>query len=195
MAIRQNIKAALFDFDGTLFYMNVDWGRVKADLDKIGAKDINTISSLPRHIKDRALEILETAEKEGIEKGKIAHGALEVLNRLSKTHKLAVISRNIHQTLRSGIEKIGYKGEIVVIGRDDVAKLKPDPEGVSAALFKLSVQPEEAVYVGDTTHDVEAAKIAGMHSIIVDNPHNAFRPENADEYIASLSDLIDNTIK
>ncbi|MFS8102227.1 HAD family hydrolase [Lentzea alba] len=53
----------------------------------------------------------------------------------------------------------------VVVGADQVAKPKPDPESGFVVLKKLGVAPERAVMVGDTTHDVLMAHAAGMSSI------------------------------
>jgi phosphoglycolate phosphatase/pyrophosphatase PpaX len=48
----------------------------------------------------------------------------------------------------------------VVIVDDDVANPKPDPEGILAALDHLGVQPRDAIYVGDSPGDMEAALAA-----------------------------------
>ena len=50
----------------------------------------------------------------------------------------------------------------VVVLEDDVPAPKPDPEGLVRALEALEAEPHEAVYVGDTPMDVEAAHRAGM---------------------------------
>lgn len=45
---------------------------------------------------------------------------------------------------------------------DDVAEPKPDPEGLLLALDQLSAKPDEAVYLGDSVSDMEAAVAAGV---------------------------------
>ena len=50
----------------------------------------------------------------------------------------------------------------VVITADEVARPKPHPEGLRAALAHLAVDPADAVYVGDTTVDLEMARAAGV---------------------------------
>ena len=52
----------------------------------------------------------------------------------------------------------------VVVGFEDVARHKPDPEGVELALDRLGVLPEHALLVGDTAADIEAARAAGCPS-------------------------------
>ena len=48
----------------------------------------------------------------------------------------------------------------VVVVDDDVANPKPDPEGILAALDSLGVEPRDAIYVGDSPADMEAALAA-----------------------------------
>ncbi|MGW1075017.1 HAD family hydrolase [Streptomyces sp. NPDC002537] len=55
----------------------------------------------------------------------------------------------------------------VVIGADQVGKPKPDPESGHAVMAELDITADQAVMVGDTTHDLLMAKAAGMRSIAV----------------------------
>ena len=50
----------------------------------------------------------------------------------------------------------------VVVVEDDVPRAKPDPAGIERALEALGAQ--EAVYVGDTPMDLEAAHRAGLRA-------------------------------
>jgi HAD superfamily hydrolase (TIGR01509 family) len=50
---------------------------------------------------------------------------------------------------------------------EDVESTKPEPDLVQAALQKLGAGPEDAVMIGDTPWDVEAAKRAGVGTIAV----------------------------
>jgi HAD superfamily hydrolase (TIGR01549 family) len=48
---------------------------------------------------------------------------------------------------------------------DEVDASKPEPDIFGAALSKLGVAPEDAIAVGDTPYDVEAARRAGVVTI------------------------------
>jgi len=48
---------------------------------------------------------------------------------------------------------------------DDVERSKPDPDIVAAALRHLGSSPDQAVMIGDTPYDVEAARAAGVSCI------------------------------
>ena len=49
----------------------------------------------------------------------------------------------------------------------DVESTKPEPDLVSAALERVGGSPDDAVMVGDTTWDVEAAGQAGVPTLTV----------------------------
>lgn len=56
---------------------------------------------------------------------------------------------------------IDLDGFDVVVVEDHVPAPKPDPRGIQMALAALGARADEAVYVGDTPMDVEAARRAG----------------------------------
>ena len=49
--------------------------------------------------------------------------------------------------------------------KDDAARSKPDPDIVHAALSRADAEADEAVMVGDTPYDLEAANRAGIPAI------------------------------
>jgi HAD superfamily hydrolase (TIGR01509 family) len=62
----------------------------------------------------------------------------------------------------------GVFGEIdAATTSDDVDRSKPDADVIHSALKKGRVAPHEAVYVGDTPYDVEAARRADVDCIAV----------------------------
>ncbi|HEX7120079.1 MAG TPA: HAD-IA family hydrolase [Longimicrobiales bacterium] len=50
----------------------------------------------------------------------------------------------------------------VLVFDDDVSEPKPDPEGLRLALDRLGAEPGQAVYLGDSGSDIEAAAAAGV---------------------------------
>ncbi|HET6960935.1 MAG TPA: HAD-IA family hydrolase [Terriglobia bacterium] len=53
----------------------------------------------------------------------------------------------------------------VFISMDDTTRHKPHPEPLLSALEKLQVMPKQAVYVGDSRHDMQAGRAAGMRTV------------------------------
>jgi phosphoglycolate phosphatase len=54
-----------------------------------------------------------------------------------------------------------------IIGGNDVANQKPDPEALFTALMRLRGDPSTALYVGDSVIDAEAAQRAGVAFVAV----------------------------
>ncbi|MFE9889382.1 HAD family hydrolase [Streptomyces scopuliridis] len=52
-----------------------------------------------------------------------------------------------------------------VIVCSDAAPLKPAPDGIPLALHKLSVAPEDAVFLGDMESDIRAGLAAGVTAL------------------------------
>ena len=50
---------------------------------------------------------------------------------------------------------------------EDVSNPKPHPEPVWAALKGLGVERDEAIFVGDSPHDIEAGNAAGVATAAV----------------------------
>jgi HAD superfamily hydrolase (TIGR01549 family) len=52
-----------------------------------------------------------------------------------------------------------------VLGRDDVPRMKPAPDGILLAAKHFNVPPSRCVYVGDMETDMQAAKAAGAVAV------------------------------
>ncbi|MZQ81353.1 HAD-IA family hydrolase [Paenibacillus sp. 5J-6] len=62
--------------------------------------------------------------------------------------------------------KLSQYFDYVVTG-DDVAKPKPDPEGIYEAMEYCGAQPEEVVFLGDSNADIRAGIAAGVQTYAV----------------------------
>jgi beta-phosphoglucomutase len=61
----------------------------------------------------------------------------------------------------------------VIIGPDDVAKSKPDPEVFLKAAHQLGIAPEKCVVFEDAPKGIEAASRAGMKAVGITSYHTA----------------------
>lgn len=91
-------------------------------------------------------------------------GAADMLaTLLGRGYRLALCS---NKPLPFTTELLRYLGIAprfeVVMGPELVARPKPAPDMLVAALERLRLLPEEAVYVGDMTVDIETARGAGV---------------------------------
>ena len=64
----------------------------------------------------------------------------------------------------------------VVVRPEDAPRLKPAPDMLLVALRRLGVQPQESLYIGDMSVDIETARAAGVPVWVV--------PTGSDELVA-----------
>jgi phosphoglycolate phosphatase-like HAD superfamily hydrolase len=76
--------------------------------------------------------------------------------------KTGIVTGKSRKAFEIGMEHCPLGNFDVVITDDDVAELKPDPEGILKALTATGGNPGEALYVGDSYNDSRAAAAAGM---------------------------------
>lgn len=81
-------------------------------------------------------------------------------------HPMAVVTSKTETLARRGLERVGLLEFFgTIIGCDSCERHKPHPEPVLNALARLGSQPDEAAFVGDSVHDVEAGNAAGVLTI------------------------------
>ena len=77
---------------------------------------------------------------------------------------LAVVSTKYRARIIDVLEREGLASLFTtIVGGDDVAEPKPDPEGLLIALERLGAPPAQALYVGDSETDGRTAQRAGVH--------------------------------
>ena len=81
----------------------------------------------------------------------------------------------------------------VVVGGDETARHKPDPAPLLLALERLGASAEDAVYVGDSPFDMQAARAAGLYAIGVSwgRIHTADKLLEADVVIDRPEELLE----
>ena len=66
------------------------------------------------------------------------------------------------------LKNLDAEGKLAgVVSAGDVEESKPKPDIFQVALERAGCRPEEAVVVGDTIWDVEAARRAGLRAVMV----------------------------
>lgn len=182
------IKAIIFDFDGTLAVLNIDFSRMREQvlalikhfgMDEESIKErylleiIDEVypmirekdSSGAEEFYDRAHQILHEVELKAAGEGSLIPGAEEALIMLRKKgFRVGIITRNCEEAVRKVFPDIDEYCD-VFISRDSVGKVKPHPDHLNATLEALKVSGEEAVMVGDHLIDILAGKRAGMKTV------------------------------
>ena len=129
-----------------------------------------------------------------IEGTRLLPGAAELLAGLKEAGaRTAIVSTKPGITLRDifAFRKLDRLLDLVV-GGDEVARTKPDPEGLRFALDKLGLAAGQVLFCGDTTIDAATAQAAGCDFCAVLNgttPGSAFADRPCVHVADDLDDL------
>ena len=184
----KNIELIIFDLDGTLADSKYDLAdAVNYALENMG-RPLVDLSQIPSMLGSGIRKLLELAlggftEKELAEARQLFDlyygknytnkttaypGVVETLEFFNHKKK-AVYSNKIHAYTVEIISSLGLSKhfDLVMGARPGMYEKKPSPEGVEYILNKLKTPPENAIMVGDSTHDMHAAHAAGVATCAV----------------------------
>lgn len=83
-------------------------------------------------------------------------------------HPLAIVSSKLDAGIRRSMDHYGLTPLFsAIVGLDHTTEHKPNPAPVRFALSRLGVAESDAVFVGDSPHDIEAGRRAGVRTIAV----------------------------
>ncbi|MGZ8156840.1 MAG: HAD family hydrolase [Burkholderiales bacterium] len=95
-------------------------------------------------------------------------GVLDMLQELrERGHLLAVATGKSRRGLDRALEASGLAARFHATRCADEGHSKPDPRMLQSLLDTLDVQPERALMIGDTTHDMAMAQSARMARVAV----------------------------
>jgi phosphoglycolate phosphatase len=105
--------------------------------------------------------------------------------------KLAVVTNKTDSAARTVLSHFGVFGLFAVVIGDIGLPRKPEPDMLLRALSQLGEAVTDAVMVGDSDADAQAARAAGMPSILVRGGYSTMPLASlgADQVIDSMADL------
>lgn len=102
-------------------------------------------------------------------------GAFEVLDALSKRHRLGALTNGNADPNRLGLDRYFSFS----FNAADVGAMKPAPDLFRRALDHCGVRPSQAVHVGDhPINDIAAAADVGMRTVWLNGPHQQAKPQD-----------------
>lgn len=206
------IQALLFDFDGTLLDTNeliIETflhvlndkfpGQYSAQdcLKFIGPSLKETFDELtPDESDEMVARYREWNAEHHDELVKGYDGVLETLQQLKAMGlRLALVTTKNQAGIARGLRALGAEGIFeYAITSDDVTHVKPHPEPILLALDKLGVAREEALMIGDNSHDIEGGKNAGVRTAGVAwsfKGEDYLRAQSPDFMLQHMTDLLE----
>jgi HAD superfamily hydrolase (TIGR01509 family) len=181
--------AVLFDIDGTLIdsnYLHVHaWQRAFSEHGqeveswrihrRIGMDGSTLVDELVPEISEDAADRLKDLNsryyKELTSLLRPLPGALQLLDAVAAKGLQVVLATSAPEDELAILRKVLNRDDIVsaVTSSGDVDTAKPEPGIVQVALDRADVDPDRAVFVGDSVWDVRAAKRAGLPCIGVES--------------------------
>ncbi len=149
------------------------------------------------HAKRSTFRRLDALELRWIQGARRLPHVEETLSRLRTpgdgAMRLAVLTNSGRAATEFAMEKFELRKHIEKsFSRDDLPVMKPRPEGVRAALERLSLERTEVLYVGDSRVDIMAARAAGIRIASVPTGNydlETLRKDRPDYAIESLREL------
>jgi phosphoglycolate phosphatase len=210
----QEIDTVLFDFDGTLVEIDIDFTQMRQgvlslgleygvsaepglyvleSLEDIFGKLLQLDENQANEFKQRAKRLIVSIEIEAASRTRTMPGAERTLKELKdRGIKIGIVTRNC----RSGVMKSAEMGDFLydlILTRDDVEKVKPDPQHLLDALDILTSKPEKSIMVGDHPMDILAGKRAGIKTaaVLTSKSIKDFEEASPDLILTGVAGLLD----
>ena len=172
------VKGVVFDFDGTIVSIHIDFRGIKEILLESALKSGLRVVDKEKPI----LELLDSISREnpgnrsvrgfisGIKKILLEEemksaclacplpGSIKLMENLrDRGIKIAIFTRNCRQAVMSVVEKCSIPHDVIVT-RDDVSRVKPDKEHLSRVASLLELKENEIIVAGDHPMDIRSAR-------------------------------------
>jgi phosphoglycolate phosphatase len=212
----ETVRGVVFDFDGTLVATRIDFAAMRrAVADLLRNRQLEPVAQGPHHyvlemvaagcqalradaeraaaFEREAMATIEAFEMQTCPYAAPFPGVMETLAQLQAGgYHVGIITRNG----RKGVAAITSRYRLphdLLLTREDVARVKPHPDHLLAALRGLHLKASEALMVGDHPTDMLCGKAAGVLSAGVSR--DALRIEElsaagADFLIPSVPELL-----
>lgn len=187
----KDIKAFLFDFDGTLAELHIDFASLRREVlllaARFGLQDpVETspgyLLELTGSLRDQvalrhpgqahlffqqAMSLIDAREREAARPENLFPFTKQVLDFLLQAdYRVAVLTRNSGPSVFRVFPDLDRYCHLF-LPREAVARPKPDPGHVRAAVENLRVTPHQGVMVGDHPLDIRCGQQAGLKTLAV----------------------------
>ena len=187
------IKAVIFDLDGTITQPFFDFDNIREEIGL--ARDsgplLESMEKMTSQQRENADKILHYHEQKAVTESKLNANAKQTLSALrSAGINIGILTRNKRENALAIAKKHDLEFD-TVIGRED-GPVKPDAFGVLRICEQFGVEPKETMLVGDYLFDLLSAKAAGAVAVLLANHSQADEfAEHADFCVEDISRILE----
>lgn len=156
-----SIKAVIFDLDGTLVNLPMDYRALYAEFQKImGINNIEpvtkTVAALNDATKGKVFETWTKAEFTVLPKMTIVKEGMKLFEQYSGIPK-ALVTMQGKRTMEKILSTLNLSFQVAITREDNLDRIAQ----IMLALEKLKLKPENVIMIGDRETDKTAAKKVG----------------------------------
>jgi HAD superfamily hydrolase (TIGR01549 family) len=160
------IEAVIFDLDGTLVNIQIDYEKLYAKIEeKEGVKIkglTTTLQKLNKEEREKAFEIWAKEEFEALPRMTVNERGMKIYKTyFSKPH--ALVTMQGKETVKVILKKLGLKFKFIITREDSLDRTTQ----ISTAIKKLKVEVSKVLMIGDRESDSAAAQKVGCQFLRV----------------------------
>ena len=177
-SVLMDYRLIVWDFDGTIVKLNVDWNKVKEEIlknysDLLSGKELSSINKMIYEIRKytsdkKVFNIIERYESaSGYKPNWEIINIIKMLKRNGKIQ--TILSDNMSSTVKRVLREVSiYDCFDQIVCKDSVNRYKPDPEGIGKIFEQYNIGKSEAVMIGDSWKDKELCYRFGITFVDVE---------------------------
>ena len=187
--IFQHKKVIVFDLDGTIVNLTADWTALRDALvemykeyykEECNFKRISTCLNVIVKRKDEEIlqdffDVIREYELKNIKDTQLIQETIFFINKkelfgVMNEVKFAVLSLNTRSSIIRALELAHIYDKIdFIVGREDVRRWKPSPEGLLKIQKQYHVSKKEMIFFGDLKIDILTGQNAGIEAYFIDD--------------------------
>jgi HAD superfamily hydrolase (TIGR01549 family) len=164
----------VFDMDGTLISLPVEWDKVRSDLRKLTKSsldfnpfflDVQTIVAKDHSLFAPMMKTIDDYESKAVPGAKLEPGASEALSALSARAKLSLVTMQGRAASSRILDRLGIGKffETSFTREDSMDRVTQ----LGMALKSLGASNDKAFFVGDRINDLKAARAVGVRFVMI----------------------------